>query len=160
MLIRQKLVRRGVGIKMVLIAAEAVSVGSKPPATDGRMRISTDGRCDIGTSSPSLTRASPMHFSGAVKRGSTIMPKLVKLVEPSSTLAQELSPFFTLASVGIWFYVCLRGETRLQRELHASGLLGAGLSISSPGPPEVRPALFLVGRSDVSFYRRSSCQSY
>ena len=34
-----------------------------------------------------------MHFSGA-KKGSAIMPKLVKLVGPSSTLAEELSPCF------------------------------------------------------------------
>ena len=81
---------------MVLIVVEAVPAGSKPPAADGSMRTSTGGKCGFGTSAPSLTRASLVHFSGAIKRGSAIMPTLVKLVRPSSTIiAEELSPLFT-----------------------------------------------------------------
>ena len=77
---------------MVLIAVEAVSADSKPPATDDSMRTSIGGRCSFAASAPLLTRASPMHFSGV--RVSAIVPKLVKLVGPSSTLAEELSPCF------------------------------------------------------------------
>ena len=80
---------------MVLITVEAVPIGSKPAAVDGSMRTSRGGRCGFDASAPSLTRASPMHFSGAIKRGSVIMSKLVKLVGPLSPLAEELSPFFT-----------------------------------------------------------------
>ena len=62
---------------MVLIAVEAVPVGSKPSAADGSMRTSMGGRCSFGASAPSLVRASPMYFWDAIKRGSAIMPKLV-----------------------------------------------------------------------------------
>ena len=72
---------------MVLIAVKAMPAGGKPPAVDGSMRTFTGGRCGFGASVPSLTRASPMHFSGAVKNDSAIMPKLVKHVGPSSTVA-------------------------------------------------------------------------
>ena len=80
---------------MVPIAVEAVLAGSKPPAAKDSMRTSTGGRCGFGASAPSLTRASViMHSSGTIKRGSAIMPKLVKLIVSSSILAEELSPFF------------------------------------------------------------------
>ena len=84
---------------MALIAVEAVPVGSKPPATNDSMRTSIDGRFDFGASASLLTRASPMHFSGAFKRGSAIMLKLFKPVEPSSILAEELSPYFIRSTV-------------------------------------------------------------
>ena len=67
---------------MVLITIESVPAGSKPPAADGSMRTFTGGGCGFGASTPWLSRMSPMHFSGSIKRGSAIVPKLVKLVGP------------------------------------------------------------------------------
>ena len=78
---------------MSLIAVETVLVGSKPPAVDDSLRTSMGGRCGFGVLASLLTRASPSHFSGA--GGSGNMPKLVKLVGPSSTLVEELSLFLT-----------------------------------------------------------------
>ena len=75
---------------MALVVVKAVLTSSKPPAVDDSVRTS---RCGFGDSAPSLTRASPMHYSAA--GGSAILPKLVKLVGPSSSLAEELSSFFT-----------------------------------------------------------------
>ena len=79
---------------MALIVVEAVPAVIKSSAADDSIRISTGGKCGLNASAPPLTRASPMHFSGADKKGSAIMPKLVKLVVPPSTLAEELSPCF------------------------------------------------------------------
>ena len=84
---------RGGKGKIVLIAVEAIPAGSKPSAADDSMRTSIVGRCGFDASATLLTRASPMHFLEA--RGSAFMPKLVKLIGPSSTLAEKLSPFFT-----------------------------------------------------------------
>ena len=74
---------------MTLIIVEAVPVGIKPPAAGDSMRTSTCGKCGFGTSAPLLTRASPVHFPAATKRGFAIMSKLVKLVGPLLTLAEE-----------------------------------------------------------------------
>ena len=118
--VRQKLLRRGVGRKLVLIAIEVMPAGSKSPAADGSMRTSTCGRCGFGVSAPSLTRASTMPFSGAIERDSAIMPKLVKLVGPSSILAGALilvlhsiccSVLRMLESLLVCCYVCLHGKT-------------------------------------------------
>ena len=79
---------------MILITVEAVPVNIKPPAADISIRSFTGEKCGFGASAPLLTRVSPVHFSIAFKRGSTIMPKLVKLVAPPSNLAEELSPCF------------------------------------------------------------------
>ena len=76
------------------IDVETMSAEIKPPAVDDNMRTSTGGRCGFGVSAPLLIRASSMPFSGVFKSGSAIMPKLVKLVGPSLTLAEQLSPFF------------------------------------------------------------------
>ena len=64
---------------MVLSVVEALPAGSKPSAADDSIWTSAGGKCGFGASAPSLTRASPIHFSGA-KRDSAILPKLVKLV--------------------------------------------------------------------------------
>ena len=112
--------KRGGG-KMALIIVETVPTGIKPPAVDDNMRTSTSGKCGFCATALLLTRASPVHFSGVNKRGSAIMPKLVKLVGPTPTLAEELSSCLalccsalrTLAGLRVWFYVCLRGETWL-----------------------------------------------
>ena len=63
---------------MILIVVEAVPASSKPPAVDDSRHNSTDGICDFGALASSVTRASPMHFSGA-ERISASLPKLVKL---------------------------------------------------------------------------------
>ena len=78
---------------MVLIVVEAVRASSKPPLADDSMRTSTGGRYCFGAAVTSLTRAPPMHFSGA--GGSTILPNLVKLIGPSSTRAEEVSSCFS-----------------------------------------------------------------
>ena len=70
------------GEKMVLIAVEAVTAGCKIPTADYSIRTTISGRCSFGALVLLLTRVSPMHFSGAFKRGSAIMSKLVKLVGP------------------------------------------------------------------------------
>ena len=97
---------------MALIVVEAVSAVIESPAVDDRMRISTGGKCGFDASAPLLTRASPMHFSGA-KRGLATLLNLVKLVGPSSTLAQELSPCFTqsAAAPSIRLRVFVSGST-------------------------------------------------
>ena len=66
---------------MVLSVVE-VPASSKPSAADDSMRISPGGRYGFGASPPLLTRALPMHFSGA-GRGSAILSKLVKFFGPS-----------------------------------------------------------------------------
>ena len=81
-----------------------------------------------------------MHFSEVTKSGSVIMPKLVKHVKPSSTLAEELSLFFarSAAPSSVRLRVLVSGSTsasvakRDYAELHAAVLLDAGLSLSSP----------------------------
>ena len=78
---------------MILIVVEAVPASSKPPAVDDSRHNSTDGICDFGALASSVTRASPMHFSGA-ERISASLPKLVKLVSFSSARAEKVSPFF------------------------------------------------------------------
>ena len=75
---------------MVLIAVEIVPAGSRPPAADGDMRTFAGGRCGFGAPAVLLTKASRMPFSGA-EGGSAIFPKLIKLVEPSSTLLTEIA---------------------------------------------------------------------
>ena len=76
---------------MVIVAVETVPVGSKTLATGG-VRISTSKRHGFGASAPLSTRAS---FLQGRAGGSAIMPKLVELVGPLSTLfAKELSPYF------------------------------------------------------------------
>ena len=118
--------QRGGGGKMILVAVDAVPAGSKPPAAVG-VRISTVERQDFIASTPLSTRASPMNFSGAIKRSSAIMAKLIKLVGSSSTLSEELSPCFALSAAAALsvrlrvflsvFYVCLHGETWLQSSI-------------------------------------------
>ena len=137
--VRQKLLRRDVGRNMVLIAVEAVPGGSKSPASDGSMRTSTGGRCGFRASVPSLTRALPMHFLEVVKRGSAIMPKLVKLVGPSSTLAEKAPQFFlSSAAALIVRLLVVVSVLRLPpwrdvaAKLPATGLLNADLSCFSP----------------------------
>ena len=42
-----------------------------------------------------------MHFSEAIKRGSAIVLKLIKLFGPSLTLAKELSPCFAQSAAAV-----------------------------------------------------------
>ena len=65
-------------------------MGIKPPLADDSMRTSTGGRHGFGASALLLTKASLTGFPGA--KGTVIMPKLIKLVGPSLTTAEELSP--------------------------------------------------------------------
>ena len=59
-----------------LTAVKAMPAGSRPPAADDSVRISTGGRYGgFGASGPLLTKPSLMHFSG-VKGSSAILPKL------------------------------------------------------------------------------------
>ena len=107
---------------MVFNAVEAVPAGSELPAADNSMRTSIGERYGFDALAPLLIRALPMHFSGA--RGSVIMPKLVKLVGPSTTLEIEVFPFFTRSRV------LMSGS--MYDKLHAV-LLDTGLSLlSSP----------------------------
>ena len=78
---------------MVLIVVEVVLASSEPPAADDNTRTSLGGRYAFGASAPSLTRALPTHFPGA--GDSTMLPKLVILVGPSSSRAQEVSPYLS-----------------------------------------------------------------
>ena len=89
-----RLQKGGGGGNITLVDIKVVPAGVKPPAADDSMRTSTGRRCGFGASVPLLTRASPILFLGAIKRSSAIMPKLVKLVGPTSTLAKGTSPFF------------------------------------------------------------------
>ena len=122
---------------MALIVVEAVLADNKPPVVDDSMRTSTGGRCGFGASASLLIKASSMHFSGANKRGSAIIPKLVKLIGPLSTLAEELSPFFA-RKLERPSYVCesfrlflhLPPWRDVAAELHAAVLLNADFSFS------------------------------
>ena len=78
---------------MALIEIEAAPADIKPPVADGSMPTFTGGKCGFGASAPLLTRT-PMHFLEAFKRDLAIIPKLVKLVGPLSTLAEEPFPGF------------------------------------------------------------------
>ena len=75
---------------MVLYDEEAMSASSKPPAVMIACAPPWVEDAAFGALVTSLTRASPMHFSGA--RSSAILPKLVKLVRSSSTQADKASP--------------------------------------------------------------------
>ena len=75
---------------MFLIAVEAVLMGSKPPAAAG-VRISPSERHSFGASALLSTRALSLNIRKA--GGSAFMPKLIKLVGPLATGAEELSPF-------------------------------------------------------------------
>ena len=91
--VRQKFQRDGWG-RIVLVAVDVVPVGNRPSAADDSIHPSTGGKCGFGFSAPLLTKASPMHFSGA-RGGTAILTMLVKLIGPSSTLfIKELSPCF------------------------------------------------------------------
>ena len=105
---------------MTLIIVEAVPGGIKPPAADDSMRTSTSGKQGFGASAPSLTRASPMQFSGA-KRDSTVLPKQ----------AEEISPCFIRSAAALYGCQCSCLLLRLPpwrdfaAELDAPGLLNA-----------------------------------
>ena len=83
--------QKGIGRKMVLIAVETGPAGSKSLSTDDSM----------------------MHFLGATKKGSVIMPKVVKLIGPSSALAEELYPFIiqSAAASSVRLNVLVSGST-------------------------------------------------
>ena len=59
-----------------------------------------------------------MHFSGAFKRSSAIIPKLAIHVGPSSTLADVLSPFVTrsTAAPSVRLRVFMSGSTSASEE--------------------------------------------
>ena len=103
--------------KMTFIAVGAVPADIKPPAADS-IACAPPRVEDAAFGAPalSLTRASPTHFSGAIKRGSAIMPKLVKLV---GTLAEEISPVFSSSagtpSVRLLFFVTVSSSASVAR---------------------------------------------
>ena len=117
---------------------------SKPPPADDGMRTSSSGRYGFGASAPLLMRAPPMYFSGA--GGSAILPKLVKLLGPSSARAEELSPYLRLhllqrppyAYESLCQFLRLPPWRDAAAELDATVLLGAGF------------ILFIIS---VSFYK-------
>ena len=78
---------------MILVAAEAVPAGSKPPAAVA-VRISKGERHGFGATAPLSTGTSSLEqgrAGGPVKSP----PKLVELVRPAWTLvAEQLSPCF------------------------------------------------------------------
>ena len=124
-----------------LTAVKAMPAGSRPPAAGDSVRISTGGRYGgFGASVPLLTKPSLMHFSGA--KGSTaILPKLVKLVGPSSTLLlEELSPFTTQSAAeapSVRLQALVSGSTSASlarrgcRALYSRLLLNADLTLPS-----------------------------
>ena len=116
---------------MVFNPVKAMPAGSELPAADNSIRTSMGGRYGFDALAPLLTGALPMHFSGA--RGSAIMPKLVKLVGPSTTLKIEVFPVFTRSRV------LMPGS--MYDELYAEVLLDADLSLLSS--PYVHPTCIL-----------------
>ena len=81
---------------MVLSVVEAKPTFCKPRAADVSMRIPTGERCGFGASATSLTRASPMHYSGASEGSvSSSSMKLVNHIGSSSTRGDEISPHFS-----------------------------------------------------------------
>ena len=117
---------------MAFLVVEALPAGIKLPAADDIMRTFTSGKCGFGASAPLLTEASPMHFSGANIRGSAILPKLVKLVGPLSTLVEELFLCFARSACECSCLVQRLPPWRdVAAELDTAGLLNADLSLSS-----------------------------
>ena len=75
--------------KVVLVAEEAISVESKPPAAVGE-RISKSERHDFGATAPFSTTTSSLQGRAG---GSAFTPKLVEHIESGSTrFAEKLSP--------------------------------------------------------------------
>ena len=102
---------------MVLIAEEAMSAGSKPPAAVG-VRISTGERHGFGAAAPLSPKTSSQR--GTVG-GSAFMPKLVELVcrtaFPMLLLNCSSGAIRAFAGLLVCCYVCLHGETWLSRIL-------------------------------------------
>ena len=90
--------QRGGWSKVVLVALEAVSAGSKPPVAV-RVRISAGKRHGFGAAAPLSTKTS----SQRGRAGSpAFMPKLVELVGPAWTLfAEQLSPCFACTAAAV-----------------------------------------------------------
>ena len=89
---------------------KAVLAGSKPPAAGG-VRISTGESHGFGASAPLSARASSVQGKAG---GSAIMPKLIELIGPASTLfAEELSPCFarSAAASSVRLRVWVSGRT-------------------------------------------------
>ena len=77
---------------MVLIAAEAVSAGSRPLVAVS-VRISTGERLGFGALVPLSNKTSSLRGRAG---GSAVIPKLVELLGPAPTLfAEQLSSCFT-----------------------------------------------------------------
>ena len=125
--------------KMVLVAVEAVPLGSWPPAVNGSIRTFTSGRCDFGASAPLLTKASLTCFS---------RPKEVQLFcqswsnssgrhQPSSEKSHLRYNLFGLlqwrppcACKSSCQFLRLPPWQDVNAELHAQGLLSADLCSS------------------------------
>ena len=114
-----RLQERGGG-KMALIVGEALPAGMKPPAVDDGMRTSTGGKFGFGASASLLCvtkcilRKPPNGFSYHAKAGQTRLA----VIDPGRSAIPVLRSIFcstlrTLASLGVWFYICLHGETSL-----------------------------------------------
>ena len=122
---------------MSLIIVEAVLASIKSPVAGDGIRTSTVGKCGFGASTPLLTRASPMHFSGDNKRGLAAMPKLAKLVGPVIDPSRKSYPRASLDLLQRASYACkssclfsrLPPWRDLAAGLHAAGLLNPILSL-------------------------------
>ena len=78
--------------KVVLVAVEVLTVGSKPPAAVG-VRISKGERHYFGAVAPFSTKPSSLKGRAG---GSTFTPKVVELFGPSWTLFAEIYPHASL----------------------------------------------------------------
>ena len=105
---------------MVLVAVKVVPAGSKPPAALGE-RISKSERHGFGASAPLLTTTSSLRGRA---EGSAVMPKLVKLVGPASTLFADSSPRLRVyLPVGPSTSVARRGYRACARSLQNADLV-------------------------------------
>ena len=102
---------------MTPIAVEAVPAGSKPPAAGDIMYNSTGEICGFDDPAPSSTKVSPGHqkrfsyyHAEAGQTSRAVIDPGRKAIPINHSLC--CSVFRTLASLGAWFYVCLRVTRR------------------------------------------------
>ena len=84
--------QRGDWQKMILVAVEALPVGSKPPAAVS-VRISTGENHGFGTAAPLSTKTSSLRVRAG---GSTFMPNCSNLSGRLGPFLQNIYPHFPL----------------------------------------------------------------
>ena len=107
---------------MVVIAVEAVPAGSRPPAVDDSMRTCTGLKMWLWRFCAFVNQGVTNAFFGSLRKrfgyhaeaGRTGRAVLDSIISRRAIPVHHsicCSVLRTRASLGVWFYVCLRGET-------------------------------------------------